>query len=500
MMTVKMFAQKATYDLLTYTAPSDWTEEAAENTISYLGINKKTNAWCRIWIVKSTVSKGSIEADFENEWQELIVKSYTLTGQRKENETQQVEGWKIKSGSTKFIFNNNEAMAMLTTSSGYNRCLSVVAVLNNKNYLKDVQAFIASIDLIKPETTEPQTTVTNADTKSIVGTWGITASDQNSVRVNNGVSGTIFRQYTFNANGTYIFIVKTFDPLMDKILLGRETGTYQINGTAVSVIPKKSVLEAWSKKNNTDWGKLLSTQNIALEKTSYQFTKQFIADINEWQIVLQAERPTKRDGPFNMPGTNGWVYIVPSPARPEIKLPDGQSIQSEVSVQENAQKKETVQQTVTNNNASLVGSWGKSNSIGQLNNRFGTYSYNKQQYTFNSNGTYLFTGKNYSEQYDETLLIKENGTFLISGNNLTINPQNSVIEAWSKKNGGDNWNQLKTSQKRSIEKITYQFAVVEKNLVLQAAKETVRDGRFSNGNSYTYGPPGTFTAIKLPGE
>lgn len=154
----------------------------------------------------------------------------------------------------------------------------------------------------------------------------------------------------------------------------------------------------------------------------------------------------------------------------------------------------------SNNTTVIVGSWGKSNTVGQLYNRFGTYSYNKQQYIFNSNGTYRFTGKNYSEQYDETLLVKENGTYKINGNSLTISPQNSVIEAWTKKNGADNWNKLKTSQKRALEKTTYQFSVVEKNLVLQTTKETERDGRFSSGNSYSYGPPGTFTAIKLPGE
>jgi hypothetical protein len=150
--------------------------------------------------------------------------------------------------------------------------------------------------------------------------------------------------------------------------------------------------------------------------------------------------------------------------------------------------------------SAIAGSWGKSNSVSQINNRFGSYSYNKQQYYFNSNGTYTFLGKNYSEQNNETLLIKESGKYSVNGNNLTINPENSVIEAWSKKNGGDNWNMLKSSQKRPLEKITYKFAFEEKNLVLQADRETERDGRFSNGNTYSYGPPGTFTPIKLPGE
>lgn len=164
-------------------------------------------------------------------------------------------------------------------------------------------------------------------------------------------------------------------------------------------------------------------------------------------------------------------------------------------------KLETVGTRQTNKgvgSAAIVGSWGKSNAVSQLNNRFGTYSYNKQQYTFNADGTYYFNGKNYSEASDETLLIKESGTYTVSGSSLIITPQTSVIEAWTKRNGADNWNTLKVSQKRTLEKATYQFAIQERSLILQTARETVRDGRFSSGSTYSYGPPGTFTPIVLP--
>jgi hypothetical protein len=164
------------------------------------------------------------------------------------------------------------------------------------------------------------------------------------------------------------------------------------------------------------------------------------------------------------------------------------------------QTKSQVQQTSINNNSPIIGSWGKSNTVSQINNRFGSYSYNKQQYTFNANGTYNFNAKNYSEQYNETLLIKESGTYVINGENLTITPKNSVIESWSKKNGGDNWNQLITSQNRKLENANYQFSIVDNHLQLQTAAPTERDGSFNNGNMYSYGPPGTFTPIKLPGE
>lgn len=319
-------AQNETYDLLTYKAPLKWTKDLTDNNTSYTITNKKNNTWCRIGIIKSTISKGNIEADFESEWKEIIVKIYNPVDQPTVSEVKDADGWKIKAGNAKFIFNKKEALALLTTASGYNRCMSIVAVTNSQVYLKDIEALLASINLIKPE-----------------------------------------------------------------------------------IIP------------------------------------------------LQQETA---------------VEITTSP----------------------------VQQTPVANNSSILGSWGKSNTVSQVNNRYGNYSYNKQQYTFNANGTYYFNAKNYSEQYSETLLIKESGTYVINGTHITITPKNSIIEAWSKKNGGDNWNQLKTTQKRSLEKANYQFSIDNKNLQLQIDTPTERDGTFNSGNIYSYGPPGTFTPIKLPGE
>ncbi len=320
-----VFAQTETFDLTTYTPPAKqdgWKKEVKENVISYTKTDNVKRTWCQIGIYRSTASKGSIEADFDSEWQILIASPYKIQAAPKSGGIQEAEGWKIKVGSGTFSFNNSDSQAILSVMSGNGRVVSIVAINNSQDYLSQIRDLLTSVEVKIPET---------------------------------------------------------------------------VPGTVAETIPNKVPLS----------------------------------------------------DPINS-------YVV--------------------------------------------GSWGKSNSVGQMYNRFGNYSYNKQQYTFNSNGTYSFTAKNYSEQYDETLLIKESGTYSVNGNNLTINPEKSVIEAWSKKNGGDNWNMLKTSQKRPLEKITYKFAMEEKNLVLQVDRETERDGRFSNGNSYSYGPPGTFTPIKLPGE
>jgi len=319
------FAQKETFDLITYTPPTGWKKEATQNLISYTIVDNKKGVWCRIGIIKSTNSKGSIESDFESEWQDLIVKNYSPTEAPQLSEITESNGWRIKGGVTKFVFNKSNAIAMLTTMSGYSRCASIVASTNNSDYLKDVQSLLSSVDFIKPETTsQPLVSANNGNNASILGTWGISASDQSSYRVNNGVMNYITRQYTFNPNGTYIFVSKAFDPFMDKILLGRENGTYQINGTNLTINPEKSILEAWSKKDGRDeWGGFLSSQNITLENVTYQFIKHYFSGVREWSLVLQADKVTHRDGQFSGSSafSNAWIYSPPC-SQCFIKLPN----------------------------------------------------------------------------------------------------------------------------------------------------------------------------------
>src|SRR5688572_15483550 len=169
-------AQTETFDLITFTAPKDsvgatWTKETASDKITYLTINKKNNSWCQIIILRSVVSKGSIEKDFESEWQGVIVKSYKPSEAPQMDEEVAVEDWKIRSGWGKFIFNGSDALAGLVTASGHNRCISVVFVTNNQAYLGSLQAFLESVNLKKPEvSSQPVTSqpTIQADNKQVL--------------------------------------------------------------------------------------------------------------------------------------------------------------------------------------------------------------------------------------------------------------------------------------------------------------------------------------------
>lgn len=319
------FSQKQHFDLVTYAAPKGWKKEVKETAVSYTISNDKTKTWCQINIVKSTTSKGSVDLDFDSEWQELIVKSYQPSSLPKSTEIKGTGLWKTKSGASKFSFNNADALVMLTVSSGYNRCVSILVTTNSQEYIRNYETLLASVELKKPVIVADQTLTTNADNNSIAGTWAGSASDQSSYLVKNAASGYITRQYNFAGNGTYSFYSRTSSPLVNELLLVRESGTYQVNGNTITVIPQKSVTEAWTKKNGMDqWGKRINSQNRKLEKVTYQFTKHYLSGTKETDLILMGNGPTLRDGPCNTFNNvnNAWYYGPISRTNYAIVLPD----------------------------------------------------------------------------------------------------------------------------------------------------------------------------------
>lgn len=142
-------AQKETFDIISYTSPKGWTKDNRENLVTFSKTDKIKKTWCQLSLVKSTISKGSIESDFESEWNALAATTYSITDAPQTTPVQEADGWKIKTGMGKFMFNNAAALAMVATISGYDRCVSVVATMNTDSYMDQVQKFLESLDLKK---------------------------------------------------------------------------------------------------------------------------------------------------------------------------------------------------------------------------------------------------------------------------------------------------------------------------------------------------------------
>ncbi len=143
--------QKETFDLATYTVPNGWKNVSTEYAAGYATTNNLKGTYCQIAIYKSRGSKASLQADFESEWQELVVKPYKPSANPELVPAASDEGWQAQSGVAPFEFSGGQSIAMLVTMRGFGRCQSIVILTNTQDYQTEIENFLGSVDLKKPE-------------------------------------------------------------------------------------------------------------------------------------------------------------------------------------------------------------------------------------------------------------------------------------------------------------------------------------------------------------
>ena len=320
------FAQKQTFDISTYTVPKGWVKQPSEAAVQFSKEDAAKGTYCLITLYKSVPGTANSKENFDLAWASLVKEMVTVSTAPEMQPVATENGWEAQSGYAPFESDGNKGVAMLVTSSSGSKMVNIIILTNTDEYEKQMTGFLESVSLKKQEvnTQQTQTPATNNNNTAIIGTWAASVSDQSNYRVNNGINGYTQRQYTFNANGTYSFFIKTFQYTSTSLLLTKESGTYQISGNNISINPQKSLIEEWSKKAGGDkWGNLLSSQKRTLEKVTYTFTKHYFSGIQLWNLVLQAGNVTQRDGPFstNTTFSNAWYYAPISANNTAIELP-----------------------------------------------------------------------------------------------------------------------------------------------------------------------------------
>ncbi|MDJ1479111.1 hypothetical protein QNI16_01370 [Cytophagaceae bacterium YF14B1] len=164
---VYTYAQQETFDLTTYIPPQGWKKEQKKDVVTYTITDQKAKTWCTLALYAGIASKGSSNQDFSSEWQQLIVSQYNSVGSPQINPIRNVNGWQMKSGGAEFVFNKTNALAMLTTFTGYGKCISIVVLTNGEQYLATIQNFISSVTLQGGDGKSTATPVSSSGTKPI---------------------------------------------------------------------------------------------------------------------------------------------------------------------------------------------------------------------------------------------------------------------------------------------------------------------------------------------
>ncbi len=294
-----VFCQSEKVDIIECTPPKGWTKTPKDGLMVFSDTDKNTGGFCLLTVYPSTTSVGSPQKDFVNTWNEKVVKAFKADANPK-TETQTQDGWTSVSAATQIQSDGITSAVMMTVISGYGRTASILAILNNQEYLPQIDAFMKGITMNKAKAmadAKPAPTVNTAigsSSNSIVGKWGTgTAGDTRSGNYIQYGSNASQKYYQFNADGTYSFIYSGYSGLAGTMgsfhVTMEESGVYTLNGDSMTITPRKS-----QTRSNSE-----GLKNNPLEAVTYRWTIHYFEGIGEYALILHPDHQTKRDGGFD---------------------------------------------------------------------------------------------------------------------------------------------------------------------------------------------------------
>jgi len=206
---------------------------------------------------------------------------------------------------------------LLTTFTGKGKVVAILSITNSEDFQPDIEKFVDNVKLppiaVQKAPAATPVAANSGDTSKLIGRWQRSSSSSPSYAdpASWGTSGYTKCRYEFNADGTYLYTERSFRYSYQNIIIVRENGRYTLSGNMLTVTPAKSTISAYKKAGGVDaLGPVVSTQNRQLETVSYKLTFHYFSGIQEWNLVLQADAPTQRDGAFSTLTVfnNAWYF------------------------------------------------------------------------------------------------------------------------------------------------------------------------------------------------
>lgn len=308
------FAQTAKFDIMTYTAPAGWTVEKDAGSLRFT--RSSGGDYCVISLTRSVDSIGESVKNFDLLWKAMATEGLNA-GAPQRGGAGEKNGWQAEVGIAPFEKDGIKGAALLTTFTGNDKVVAILAITNTDKFQPEIEAFVDSVNLppiaaIKAPTTAPAAEPTG-DVAKLIGKWNRSGSVSPVYAdpVSWGTAGYTKSRYEFKADGTYLYTERSFRMMHQHIIVVKENGRYAVSGNTLTVSPAKSVIASYVKAGGGDaLGALVKSQARPLEAVNYRFTFHYFSGIQEWNLVLQADKVTQRDGQFSNNTTfpNAWYF------------------------------------------------------------------------------------------------------------------------------------------------------------------------------------------------
>lgn len=303
------------FDIVTFTAPKGWQKEVSANAVQF-GKEDAQGSVAIIMLFKALPTNADPNTNFKAAWKEIIQGMVTAGEPQLQPEAME-NGWTINSGLAPYESDGKKGVAMLVTASGGGKMVNTLILVNSDAFQAEITKFVDSLKLPPVSVQQPPADTpakaATGDAAKLIGRWQRSGSSSPSYAdpASWGTAGYTKSRYEFKADGTYVYTERSFRYLYQNIIVVKENGRYAVEGNILTVTPAKSMISAYKKAGGVDaLGAQVSSQNRKLETVAYKFTFHYFSGIDEWNLVLQADSPTQRDGQFSTLTVfnNAWYF------------------------------------------------------------------------------------------------------------------------------------------------------------------------------------------------
>lgn len=302
---VAAYAQKQTFDVVTYTVPKGWQQQQSEGGVQLSVNDKKNNGYAIAIITKAIASPAYANENFTAEWNKLVKGTVSVAEAPSISDMAIETGWNCVTGQANYTDGNSKGLATLITATGGGQMASLVIMTNTDKYKEEILAFVNSLELIKLTSNvignKIPETMNNAKGSSIAGLWTDYTTESNGMV--NGfpqpTGGYTRREYKLKTDGTYIFRHKYWSVYMKEILFTYETGTWKTDGNQLIIIPKNGRGEWWNKAasgKSSEWGSFKKASDYKPAAATYSFEFKYLSGMQQTYIILRSNGHVSRDG------------------------------------------------------------------------------------------------------------------------------------------------------------------------------------------------------------
>jgi hypothetical protein len=165
-------AQPQTFDITTFTAPKGWKKQTTESTVQFTKEDASKGTYCIIMLLKAIPGTADSKANFDAAW-ETVVKEAVTVSTPPEMQTPATEnGWEAQSGFAPYESDGSNGIALLVTSTGFEKMVNILVLTNSDVYENEMSAFLESISFkkITPAANKPSTNSVKPAVKPTVAT------------------------------------------------------------------------------------------------------------------------------------------------------------------------------------------------------------------------------------------------------------------------------------------------------------------------------------------